>query len=352
VEHPAVEPTCKLMALLDLTKIDGYARGNVYQGFADLNDIRDTILKLEPQSLRESWLPQAYCVLLEKALMLRAFMGTNDGRVPGLPPEDEGKLPSDYYLEFMNLPPEVRQMLRARGFDVDEVELLGGLADCYALEGKGKLAAEYYRKVEEHPDNTAPPSLLRRLAARALYPEGGLKYVELLEQAERELAPDEQSRDLSYDITMQYHLIGQHQRFIERARPLLESDDPADREFLEQSNRRMSLLSALGRSYAQPSVGDLERAIECYEQLLAEYPDRCQRNIVYLELADWYARRKPPDYERALYYCELLLSEFPEEVNAPTVARKAAWLRERLDAQAAPRRRGSNHESHGEQIGP
>jgi len=349
-EHPAIEPTSKILALKGLVPIapDGYQ--DLVQAFADLNEIRDTIQRLEPPALRENWLPEAYCIPLQKAALLAHYLRTGGRSLPPLPGEDRGKRPSDYYQEFLDLPAELRAELHARGFAPSEVKLLRAQAEAFQLEGQTARAAENYRRIRQHPDNPYPPSQVAYWEAQALYPRGGLAFCQALEQAERELPRDEWSTQLSYKIAWAYYQARMPQGYIDRAENLLRSEDPADQAFLAQPPTfRGTVLYFLGRCYAHSSVKNLRRAIECYEQLLAEYPNWRQRDSAYFYLAWWYAAPEVKNYERAIRCCELFLREFPGHGNAEAVASHRDQLYRLVSEHADANATGAEGDEHEQQ---
>ncbi len=312
VQHPRVEPTTRILALRQLTTFT--RTRDVAEAFANLNEIARLIRAMDP-SLRESWTVELHNILWRKGELLSVAQGTRKP-IGALPPEDVGKHASDYYQEYLDLPPEER----ARPGLPTEASILQALALELEREGQGARAAQVFRELMRRPDRVNPATMLAAWAARAEFPQGGDEYRAALEAAERSLSADDWSHSLSLRIARSYLQDGYGAPYLERFEPLLESDASADREFLDQDpGLRATVLLELAEACQRSDVNDAERAVYYYEKVLRAFPHYGVDFYVYVDLAQLY-EGPLADRRRAIEYYERFLIEAPTHPSAENVA--------------------------------
>ena len=311
VEHPRVQPTAKVYALIDLARIIAYARGDVAQAFEDWNLLVETIHGLEDPGLRNGWLADAYHVPLEKGLLLLMRLRTGQQNPP-LRGEDAGKQASDYFQEFLDLPRGIRALSLV---NMGDINLLQYLAWAFEAEGHPERAAETYRRMLAHPDNPHPPTQVHFWEAQVLYPEDSPELLKALLEIERTLPPDDWSRSLNYLIAQTYLWQGVGQEYLDRVEPSLLSDDPENQAFRNKgTDSRANKLYHLADSCQKDDVRDYERAIKYYQQILAEHPDWHLAWAACDMLGTLY-EHEIEDYGRAIEYYEELLEKYPDEAE-------------------------------------
>jgi len=81
-------------------------------------------------------------------------------------------------------------------------------------------------------------------------------------------------------------------------------------------------LMAMGNLYRQKML-DYEKAAECYERILKDYPDWNNVRLIYMQLATCYDRMENKEKARDIY--KQMLDVFPEGTNEHDIAHAAVF---------------------------
>ena len=108
-----------------------------------------------------------------------------------------------------------------------------------------------------------------------------------------------------------HRLLRTRERVTEREkalRTISEHEETIEKD--PESEDTPAYLNAMGNLYAR-KVGDVDKAIQCYELILTEHADWPQARVVYIKLADCYATLGDSINENRVY--RKMMSVFPED---------------------------------------
>jgi tetratricopeptide (TPR) repeat protein len=260
-DHPACEPTNRIVALMSLGQMSTLAAGprrNLYRAFDAWNQMGEAIDRLS-EPLRSNWQRQRASIPMLKA---QALMFGKPHDALALPPTDAGKSASDYVLEVLAADPEI---LNGSGYSRHELQRT--LAHCYEKEGRIELAAEArWVLVEEAPDESAQTAALTAWAY-TFDRNGGDKFADAL----RKGIERAQNTDPALQVQVLNGLVS-GERF-EHVLQLVSTTRFSADWLAAHPGEHAALLYAQLRAYVSERHFDQQKAKTLAEEFLAYFPN-------------------------------------------------------------------------------